>query len=143
MSFPPMSFHPGMRAHLTDLNPELHFYTSETGINPASYSLHTLMSDPLDQPAGSSQAQLPPVAANIAQTNSMPFARTHEGDTAGSYSMDPFIDATIAVVPTSFGVLKIRNVSPKMQDAGQAMLPKPADLRKNLLRGLFNLCPFS
>jgi hypothetical protein len=67
--------------------------------------------EPFSYPTDYSHIRLSNMTANVAHTQPMPSIQTHGRDAGGPFNMDPFIDATKKVGPTSFGVLKIRNVS--------------------------------
>ena len=114
MSFPLTELHPVMRHHLINY--------------PETYYHNAPVIEPLDRPTGSSEAQHSSMAAETAQADVMPIVNNNEGEPGGPFSMDPFIDASKTVGPTYFGVLKIRNVSPEMQEVAQPLSPKPADL---------------
>jgi hypothetical protein len=104
MSFPPMQPHLEMRSQLIDLYPQLAFYETEMDVHPTTYPPNASGFATFSTSAGSCQAQLLPIAANSSQAQ--------QREAGGSFNMDPFIDAAKKVGPTSFGVLKIRNVSP-------------------------------
>ena len=120
MSIPPMQPYPEMRSQPTDLYSELQYYTSEMSFDRASYAP---IFEPFGQSAGSHQAQSSNMAARSAQTQLRALVPANQQDTSGLFSVDPFIDATENVGPTSFGVLKIRNVSPTCEQMSQISPP--------------------
>jgi hypothetical protein len=110
MSFTPLPPHPDLRPQFTDVQGELPYYISGMNLDLPPYSggaYAVPIFEPFSHPSG---PQLPNVTANIAHTQPMASIQTHGRDAGGPFSMDPFIDATKKVGPTSFGVLKIRNV---------------------------------
>jgi len=113
MSFPSLSPHPDLRPQSIDLQGELPYYISDVDLDlpPHSADAHAVpIFEPFSHPTDYSHVQLSNMTADIAHTQPMPL-QTHGRDAGGPFNMDPFIDATKKVGPTSFGVLKIRNVS--------------------------------
>jgi hypothetical protein len=113
MSFTPLPPHPDLRHRFTNVQGDLPYYISDMSLDLPSYSggaYAVPIFEPFSHPTGYSHTQLPNMTANIAHTQPMTSIQTHGRDAGGPFSMDPFIDATKKVGPTSFGVLKIRNV---------------------------------
>jgi hypothetical protein len=116
MSFTPLPPHPDLRSQFTDVQGELPYNISDMNLDlpPHSGGAYAVpIFEPLSHPTAHSHTQLPNMTANIAHTQPIAFIQTHGRDAGRPFSMDPFIDATKKVGPTSFGVLKIRNVSSK------------------------------
>jgi hypothetical protein len=112
MSFPPMQPHLEMRTKLIDLYPPPAFYEAEMDVHRTKYPSDTSGFAAFSTSGGPSQAQLVNIAANSSEAQFAPLTQTQQREAGGSFNMGPFIDATKKVGPTSFGVLKIRNVSP-------------------------------
>jgi hypothetical protein len=110
-----MQTHPALRSQLIDLYPEPAYYASEMDFHRTVYPPNASIFDPFNVPACSSQSQVPNMAANNSQTQ--------QRDVDGPFSMDLFVDATQKVGPTSFGVLKIRNVSLRFGTMAQTSFP--------------------
>jgi|ERR1700722_2617718 hypothetical protein len=114
MSFPPLPPHPDLRPQSTDLQCELPYYISDMDFDLPPYSAGARAVptfEPFSYPTDYSHIRLSNMTANVAHTQPMPSIQTHGRDAGGPFNMDPFIDATKKIGPTSFGVLKIRNVS--------------------------------
>ena len=114
MSFTPLPPHPDLRPQFTDGQGKLPHSISDLNLDLPPYSADAYavpIFEPFNHPTGFSQAQLPNMTANIAHSQPMASIQMHGRDAGEPFSIDPFIDATKKVGPTSFGVLKIRNVS--------------------------------
>src|SRR3954451_13177579 len=120
MSFPLLPPQPDLRPQFTDIQNELPYYISDMNLELPVYSAGAYavpIFEPFSHPTDHSHIQHPSMIVNIAHTQFMPPIQTHGRDAGEPFSMDPFIDATKKVGPTSFGVLKIRNVSPQYEKA--------------------------
>jgi hypothetical protein len=122
MSFPLVQPHLGMRSQLFGLFAEPTFYGSGTDLRHPTWPPSVPTFEPASNSASSFQAQRCSTATNTSQTQPMPLLQTWQRNAVGSSTTDPFIDATKRVGPTSFGVLKIRNVSPGCETMARALL---------------------
>jgi hypothetical protein len=110
MSFPPTPLHFATSSQFTNLYAEPSYFTLEMGFNPSAYYPNAPVFDSFGGLAGS-EAQTPNMAGSSAQSQLTHLVQDLQRDRGGPSSLDAFIDATKNVGPTSFGVLKIRNVS--------------------------------